>query len=170
MTEHLRSLLSMWDNGGRWLLIVGVYFFLAVGTLIIVLLGAWLWPSDARYEPLGGYILPQTVSTPVVRVGTSVTVTGTKCNLSDEAITVTGARHWRRIEPSNLIVADISGSGVREPGCLTRTFENIPPSGVTPGRWIVEGVDETARGDRRQVIGWYTESFLVEGGESGPEG
>lgn len=166
---------SYWANGGRWLLLAAIYCALAVFTLIVVLLGALLWPSDSPYAPIS-YSSPQPItSSRVVSVGGSFTSSTERCNSSSEPVSLLAGSNYRRIDgPVDVVPYAVASYHVAEPGCITVSYTDRLPPGVTPGEWILEGRVSASQDDQTQVVGWYTESFTVvpaadiEGAEGEP--
>jgi len=116
------------------------------------------------YAPLGGYNLPQPVSDKTIPVGGLVVVgPATKCNLSDETLSLKITTNWRRKVEGlpEIVVPSVDAEQTLPPGCTTSTFgiDLIPE--VIPGMWIRQGTDCVYKGGETQCFGWYTEPFEV---------
>lgn len=164
-----------WGNGGRWLLIAAVFFAATFGTLLAVVVWDQIQPDS--YNPLGAYPTQQVneaevngIPTVVASPGATVSVTGTKCNDSDQSVKARGHFEFRRAKPPGFVVPVGSSTVERPPGCQTFTFANEVPAAVIAeinahgaSLWQITGVetpisDDGQRGTPRY---WNTVSFRL---------
>ena len=134
------------------------------GALIVALV-ITLWP-EGTYAPLygPGYEKPQRVENEVVELGEAVHVLEVvKCNASQEPVITSSNVHWVRVNNGNQKTIFVrSGGGPLYPGCYApRDFENSMPSSVTPGTWVIRGIETVTDNNRVQIIQWETEPFEV---------
>jgi hypothetical protein len=113
------------------------------------------------------------VSGPAVLVGQDVSVTGTKCNTTKDPVTVQGVTSWVTINPSGTVLDAFRGTGVRTPGCTTRTFNNQMPaaviartkelhaSGVKHVTWQVIGLETPVAKGKVVSARWATQTFEI---------
>ena len=66
-----------------------------------------------------------------VPAGGPVKVRGTKCSTAGRDLTILTTRTWVTVDPPGVLITEGQTQGVRKPGCVTREFTNLPPSGVT---------------------------------------
>jgi hypothetical protein len=159
--SNIYLLRQLWGNGSRSL-ILAVAFAVGSGLLLtsIILLSIFFRPSP--YEPLEN-VNPQRVLTPVVFTNATVTIEGTKCNRTGKDIGVEGNSFWREKHTNQLVPYRSGGTGVRPPGCETRTFVNPLPD-LPEGTWRLEGIDVARSGTKVQQEPWYSDWFAVLGG------
>ena len=87
--------------------------------------------------------------------------------MTQAGVTVAVENQWRKEEQDAVtIIAGAAGSTVRENGCVTRAYNNVMPSRLTPGIWKITG-REIAVGDGwltgvQALATWETEPFRVE--------
>ena len=137
---------------------------------------------DPPWNPLGEYPV-QTVlnradpasTSPALRLGDQVEVTGSKCNATADNVTIVGTTSWVSVEPPGTALDVGGGTAVRVPGCTTRTFKNpIPPvvaervrdlhdRGVTRSIWFITGTETPTRDDGPDGVKrvWVTENFTI---------
>lgn len=92
------------------------------------------------------------VSGPAAHITDQIKVTGTKCNTSQDALTVIGVTVWVAVVPPGAAENLGQGVGNRSPGCVTKTFLNdIPPAVLTRTRSLFQH-------GRKQVV-WQITGF-----------
>lgn len=111
---------------------------------------------------------PQHVLNKTVREHDLLRVNGTKCNLTNEPISVEGVAYLVQESPVYVRYLRATNVGVvRVPGCQTVNYANDlrlgVPDNVTlePGVYHLEGTETVRIGDRVQNAPWYTESFEI---------
>ena len=111
---------------------------------------------------------PQIVLEDTVSQDGTVHVTGTKCNMTNETLTMDGVSYLVRENPTRQrYLRGATYGAVRAPGCITSVFENELRLGIPdgeellPGVYHFEGVHTIIHNNQRQVAPWYTESFTV---------
>lgn len=110
---------------------------------------------------------------PAVVLGGEVTVKGTKCNRTDELVSLRGKIQWINVAPGGFTFQVSDGPYVRPPGCTTKTFVNAMPaevtrrseklldSGVTEVRWQIVGVERPNTGRDPVASTWLTSEFRI---------
>ena len=142
--------------------------------LLVWIVLAQVWP---QWSPLygSGYDFPQHVVTSEVEVGGFITVDGVmKCNRDSHSIVVASAWTWRKVANSyDHSISTVRRVGRPRPsGCLEnpRTYRNTLPPEVTPGLWVLTGLEQPIgyiNLQNKQVprigaeIKWETETFRV---------
>ena len=158
-----------------------LFFATAVMFLGVVLLATWLWP-DNSFEPLGGYNNPQPIQNDgPFPVNGFIEVIAIKCNVSDEAVAVSGRSEWQQLGEGQRQIPYRMGAGEFFPagfdlteedrargwdddGCRTTLFRNDFPvdhPSWGPGIWVLEGNDTAQKNGSRQTVHWETEPFEV---------
>lgn len=122
-----------------FVLSVVVVSLLAMNITLIYLVAT---DDHGQWDPLG----PYPVQTVVRVTDDAVVIEGTKCNDDDEPVRVSGSYSWQRLSPPGFILQGGTGVELKQPGCITQTFENTIPDAVfaadTPGaRWRIDGVE-----------------------------
>lgn len=87
--------------------------------------------------------------------GDVITVLGTKCNTSKDALFITGVSYYERQEvsgPGSQVGNKNNGGREISPGCQTLEFPHTLPIELTPGVWRLEGTDCTATGPATPVV------------------
>ena len=110
---------------------------------------------------------------PAVRLGDDLVVQGTKCNRSEDHVSVRGTTSWAAVDPPGSVVETGRGQAIRAPGCTTVEFRNaIPPAvaartraltataGVACVSWRVTGT-ETPTDPLIRAVVWRTEPFDI---------
>ncbi len=159
--ELIRKMLA---NGGRWLIIANFYFACAIAALVTVVV--FTQCTVEPYGPLDNKN-PQAVENKIVEQGGVLLATGTKCNRSDETLTVSSESWFQSIDhPTRRVTRSEIHSVIRLPGCVTRTFANPIPRDLPTGLWQIQA-SEVARSSNNetQSTGWATETFEVVEGE-----
>lgn len=142
--------------------------FFVVQTIALIVFGYIIWESNQeRAHPvLFTVYSPQKVLTNRAQLSQkTVRVQVTKCNLTNDDLTVGGTVYWVREAPfERILVVDIpleKGTSYK-PGCTERVYENAMPALVTLGTWHLEGnnIVEDSEG-RQQRVAWHTESFEI---------
>lgn len=157
----------LWRNGGKGLVLATVFFGVAVGSAIAVLLISAFWPSEAPFSPLS--ISNVTINSrvegfdgPTVRRGEHYNGTITICNDNDQTHTITFIIQFERLgEPVHFV----SGGSIEfpvEPGCVTLTGDSAPlPDRVTLGLWREATSATVQEGDRKQTVSFVSDGFEV---------
>lgn len=152
----------LYSNGSKAMVIACVF---AIGSGLF-LTGAVIFSvalKPDRYAPILN-TNPQQVTGPrVVAQGGVIEVTGTKCNTTDEAISITSESWFQRIDDrTQRVPRQPLRSAVREPGCRTTVYRNPIPDDLPPGTYQIQG-SEVARSIYNQVqsTGWYSTEFTV---------
>ena len=138
-----------------------------------------LKPKDP-YTPLYGYETRQVVDengtvvpNPVVHLSDPmVRIRGTKC--SEDRTIITGQLNWLSVEPPGQIIPGISGQAERDPGCITRTYENTLPQAVIESvrhqlrtrdhvTWSLTGEENAIdkKGQKTQTITYRSVNFDI---------
>ncbi len=151
--------------------VIGLLLLNVVGLVVLVIIAI----SPVVFQPLGDFPMQTIVAPrddtgiPMVHLSDKFIVTnGTKCSNLTYPINVTGSKEFRKEEGYTVtIIPILSGGGLQQPGCLTRTFNNAIPDSMTPGLWKLRGI-EIAAGDILFLKGvvtqskpWETEYFRV---------
>ncbi len=151
-------------------------FFLAVGLLVLSAAVFTSVRQPTPWSPLGKYETQRVLSVipgrrgPAIAVDGILSVRATKC--ANEVVTVRGASYWQSVDVPGSYVPAGSGVGLRNQGCVTKTYENpIPPEVVAavnrvggPHRWVVAGIETPLRSDGRSEgvpRAWVTEEFEI---------
>ena len=124
-----------------------------------------------QYDPLGEF--PEQVvlnEDHLVPVDSFAIIEGTKCNDSDETVTVAGEVSWRSVDPPGIAFVVLAGVGKLDPGCTTQTFHNPVPDEVAELAaedvimWEINGtnwpIDEN--GNRGSPRDFRSERFEVQ--------
>lgn len=157
----------LWQNGGKGLVLALIFFGLAVLSVPAVLLGMWLWPSEAVFAPLS--VSDVTINSriegldgPAVRAGDHYNGTITICNDDEEEQTITFIIQFERLSGS---VHFVSGGSVEfpiEPGCATLTGDSAPlPEQVVSGQWRESSSAIVQRGKQKQTVSFVSDAFEV---------
>lgn len=125
-------------NTARFVMVVLVAsMVLAVGVSIAITFRSPTWdPLDLSQIQKVSNRVPG-VEGPAAHITEQISVTGTKCNTSQDPLTVIGVTVWVAVVPPG--AAENLGQGVanRSPGCVTKTFLNdIPPAVVTRSKFL----------------------------------
>lgn len=155
-----------WRNGGK--VIVAALIFAAFSLVVLASSGIFYYLSrDSAKPSLCEYDSPRQILTtvrgiegPAAEQNGTVVERATRCVDGADLLDVRAFRSFVPIDPPGPPVRDLTG----EPQIRTRG-RNITDisvqllSGVTPGRWRLEGVDiANNTGDIRV---WHSEDFLV---------
>lgn len=133
-----------------------------LGPALMLITLLFVWVQLARpfaWTPLS-YVNPQQALESTVAAGSAIHIRGTKCNDTDQAVSVTGKTYLVRLEPRTPALV-FDGSAARVPGCMTATWANMIPTGTPPGTYRFEGIEVAEDGERMHRGAWYTESFEV---------
>lgn len=151
-----------------------------LASLITLGIGAAVYNAVKPAEAFDPFTFPtQTVSdryhgsaTPAVHVGDLVHVTATKCSSAKKPVTEQGSTVWSLTKPPGTVITVSTGaSGKVQPGCQTKSYENVmPPEVVKRTRelaaagikaiWTVNGVERPLQAGG-VAEGWHTEPFEV---------
>ena len=89
------------------------------------------------WNPLGDFPVQRVnntlpgFTTPAMKVGDDAVVEGTKCNATDQSVTVRGKNHWVSVDPNGSVSSYKFGQSILLPGCTRTTFANpMPPEVV----------------------------------------
>jgi len=159
----IEDIQKFWRNGTRSLLIAFIGFLAVCAISISLTVTAYFVTRHNEFSPLHNEV-PQIVLTKSVPVGGVVKVQAVKCNDSSHAFSTDGETNVRNVQNGDLYQLR-KGTGVRDPGCFTRIFENKLTDDIPPGRYRMEGFD-LAVSDSGQVQRepHYSEDFeIVEG-------
>lgn len=157
----------------RILFVVLVLTVLATNTAIVYTL-----VKPQPFDPLEN-VNPQEVTSrvpgvegPAVRVGEEVETIGTKCNTSEETVSVNGRYEFRSVNPRGTIIRIDSGAAERPPGCETTRYANqLLPSVIARTksllaqgervRWQIAGREVPLGKPEPVAEGWHTQTFSV---------
>ena len=152
---------------------LAILVFVVLGLAVAVNLGETAWHVRSHiveYDPLGDFPEQEVLNEDhLVPTDSFVIIEGTKCNDSDETVTVAGEVSWQSVEPSGIAFVVLAGVGALDPGCTTETFHNPVPDEVAElaeeglVMWKVNGTnwpidDEGNRGSPRD---FQSETFEV---------
>lgn len=76
---------------------------------------------------------------PGTRLGSPLSVTGTKCLSGGNTVRITGKLYWQAVQPPGTQILAGGGSQDRPPGCKTTTFANLIPAGVDRATRLLAG-------------------------------
>jgi hypothetical protein len=157
----------LWRNGGKGLVLATLFFGVAVGSTVAVLMVAAFWPDEVPFTPLS--VSNVTINSrvegfdgPAVRAGGHYNGTVTICNENDEAHTITFIIQFERLDGPVHFVSGGSLEFPIEPGCDTLTGDSAPlPDRVTPGPWREATSATVQKGDQKQTISFVSDAFQV---------
>ena len=108
------------------------------------------------------YPVPQEVVTPGdLKPGDTLTTRGTKCNTSDEPVTIQGSdSFYVRLDAHGIVPGSIGRTlTLAAHECLDRTFSRTLPE-IEPGTWRLQGQDCVIP-ENKFCRSWYSEGFTV---------
>jgi len=159
----------------NWSLRLFLVALLIVGQLYFLRLSA----QPDQYDPLGEYPVQEVmnrlpgVDVPALRLGDTVEVVGTKCNNTNNPVTVEGRSSWVSVEPPGGAYASGEGIGTRDPGCVEKIYQNVIPKEVEErssvffeqGKeyvvWRITGVETPADEPNGVSRSWTTVNFRI---------
>lgn len=158
----------------RILFVVLVLTVLATNTAIVYTL-----VKPHPFDPLEN-VNPQEVTSrvpgvkgPAVRMSEEVKVIGTKCNTSEETVSVNARFEFRSVGPRGTIVPIGSSTAESPPGCETTSFSNeLLPSVISRTkyllaqgrkrvRWQIVGREVPLGRPEPVAEGWHTQTFSI---------
>lgn len=161
------TLLHMWQNGGRPMLIAAIALMASVVFLSAIYL-ALQFKSTTEEMPIVYHFPQELVGENMIQRGTVFQVRRTRCNSSTRPETLIGSSYYHRLDstkvprvPYSQGEAVVAGKSNDNPdGCETTRLSNTLPADVEPGVWRLEGQTCLKR-NPQLCASWATEQFTV---------